>query len=45
MTPKIKIRVSKTRINAGLKDPIMQKTKSIILEKGIREKSVIQKKK
>ena len=43
--PKIKIRISKQRIDAGLKDPIMDKAKGIVIEAKIREKGIIQKNK
>ena len=45
MTPKIKVRVSKARIDVGLKDPIMKKAKGFIIENKIRANSAIQKKK
>lgn len=45
MTPKIKVRISKVRIDTGLKDVNMQKAKSAILENKIRTKAIIQKKK
>ena len=45
MTPKIKIRISKARIDSGLKNPVMKKAKGIIIENKIRAKAVIQKKK
>jgi hypothetical protein len=45
MKPKIKIRVSKERMDAGLKDPSMKKAKGVMIEAKIREKGIIQKKK
>ena len=41
--PKIKIRISKQRIDSGLKDPIMNKVKGDVIESKIREKGIIQK--
>ena len=41
--PKVKIRVSKERIDAGLKDPNMQKAKGKIIEMEIRKKDIIKK--
>jgi hypothetical protein len=43
--PKIKIRISKQRIDTGLKDPSMDKAKGVIIENKIREKGIIQKNK
>lgn len=43
--PKIKIRISKQRIEAGLKEPMMSKAKAVMIESKIREKGIIQKNK
>lgn len=41
--PKIKIRVSKQRIDYGLKDPMMTKAKGVMIESKMREKDIIKK--